>query len=72
MSYHCSRCDEEITYPLDYTDFETGLRCAHCQRRHDKYDDSRVKSELQRRRNAYIDRMIREFVDRKLDELLGE
>ena len=36
MSYRCQKCDEEITYTLDSTDFEHGLLCDECRARFDK------------------------------------
>lgn len=72
MSHRCVRCDEEITYSVGYEDFVNGLFCDHCQRRYDKFDDYRVWREHQKRRVSYLERWSREFIDKKVDELLGE
>lgn len=69
MSYHCQRCDDEITYTLDHGDFEHGLLCEGCRVRHDKFDDYRVWRELKYRRESYIENMAREFIEKQVDEL---
>lgn len=73
MHYRCSRCDDELTYAVCSGDFEEGgLLCDHCQGRYDKFDHYRVWRENKARREGYIDKWIREFIDKKLDELLDE
>ena len=56
MGYYCQRCDDEITYTLDYTDFEHGLLCDQCYTRYEKHDEYRVWCELRRRRAEYHSR----------------
>ena len=72
MHYYCQRCDDEITYTLGTADFEHGLLCDQCRARYDKYDDYRVWFELKQRRESYLERWAREFIDKKVDELWEE
>jgi hypothetical protein len=53
VHYHCQRCDDEITYTLDFGDFEYGLLCDECWTRHDKLDGYRAWCRYRERRQAY-------------------
>lgn len=72
MSYYCQRCDDEITYTLDYTDFEHGLLCDQCRDRYDRFDDYRVWRRNKERRESFLEKWSREFINKKVDELLDE
>jgi hypothetical protein len=72
MSYRCQRCDEELTYALGSTDFECGLLCDQCRGRYDRFDDCRVWQENKRRRETYLEKWSREFIDKTVDELFDE
>ena len=66
---HCQRCDDELTYTLDYTDFEHGLLCDQCRARYDKFDDYRVWRKNKSRWESYLEKWANEFIDKKVDEL---